>query len=103
MRVATKMDRNAYIVTRVIHVITAILLLFLGGYYLYWGLKPIEDNEKSLRGIMVIPGAVCLILALIPVLSLLRVKLRHSQVLQYAMAALSSMMLLYIIYTYLTE
>lgn len=96
-------NSKVHIATRIIHAIAAILLLFLGCYYLYWGLKPIDDNEKSLRGIMVIPGAVCLVLALIPVLSLFRIKLRHSKALHYTMAALSAIMLFYIIYTYLTE
>lgn len=87
----------------ILHAITGILLVLIGSYYLYWGLLPVDDNEKSLRGIMVIPGVVALLLALIPILTFFRLKQRHSKTLHYVMALLSTALLVLILYTYFTE
>ena len=97
------MNNTALIITRIIHAITGILLVLIGCYYLYWGLLPVDDNEKSLRGLMVIQGVVALVLSLIPILSFFRLKQRHSKILHYVMVVLSIALLVLILYTYFTE
>lgn len=97
------MSRKEYIITKVIHAIAALLLLTMAISFFYIAVVPMDDNEKSIRGILVIPAAILTLASLLPILSFFLLKERHKKGLQYTMAAISAFFMLFILYLSITQ